>query len=153
MSLDDFDSGHAAHQFNEYWHTLAGGNTPECSQFSPIDVKACLRWIMVSKETHFDNGLDFQLTLIGASASEMAIHAKKGQFLREFTEEDCYETRKAMMVETLRSGQATFAKINMASNGEYKTNVLVGMFPFIDENERRLYAVPCPENKKLRALM
>jgi hypothetical protein len=152
-TLADFDSGHAAHQFNEYWNKLADGNMPCHSQFSPAEVKQCLKWLMVFKETPLDNGMDFQLTLIGTSAEEMAVHAKKGQFLKEFTEDECYSSRKQVMVNAISTGRPSFARIDLASKGEYKTNVLTGIFPFKDKEGHKVFSLPCPENKRLRSLM
>ncbi len=153
QNLIDFDSGHVAHQFNEYWYGLAAGKMPHNRQFSPVDIKACLKWLMVFKEVEVDGDKNFLLTLIGASASEMTVHAKKGQYLHEFTESECYGTRKAAMTNAVTSANPVFARIHMTPTGEYKTNVLVGMFPFVDDTGHRIYVVPCPENKKLRALM
>ena len=83
----------------------------------------------------------------------MAVHAKKGQFLKEFTKDECYSSRKQVMVNAITSGKPSFARIDLASQGEYKTNVLAGIFPFRDKEGHRVFAIPCPENKKLRGLM
>ncbi|UTW56628.1 hypothetical protein [Kordiimonas sp. SCSIO 12610] len=151
--IDDFDADHPVHEFQAYWDGLADGDMPDNTQFSPVHVKSCLRWLMIFKETELGEEFDFQLTLLGTSASEMTIHAKQGQFLKEFTENACYQTRKAVMIDAIQAGKPAFARINMASNGEYKTNVMIGMFPFRENGGHKVYVIPCPENKKLRALM
>jgi hypothetical protein len=153
IDLSEFDDKHPARLFDAYWQSLSGGTVPDRSRFSPTDTKYALRWLMLFKKDTTGIGTRFQLSLIGSSAVEMAIHASQGQYLEEFTSNDCYNTRKTLMETVLNEEKPGFARIEVTPHSEFRTTVTAGMFPFKGKSGEQVFVVPAPENKAIRALM
>ncbi len=155
MSREELDAEHPAIKFDTYWNQLNDGNLPDKESFSPMHVKQVLKWMMLfERQMEGENDL-YHLYLQGTSAAEITNGLLQGQFLSEFTNEECYQSRRDMMRMVLREGKPAFASANITKcneDSEFSTNVTVGMFPFKNgKGNCCVFVIPAPVSKKIRA--
>lgn len=158
IEITDLDEKHPAVAFNDYWHGLADGRMPDKSQFSPQHVPSLLKWLMLFRQEIIDGKDVYHLFLQGSSAAEMTDGLLQGQYLHEFTAEECYEVRLKHMREVLASERPAFARIHLVCHdetcyGEFSTDAIVGMFPISEGDGRNIFLLPAPESKEIRSLM
>ena len=155
--IDPFtlDDDHPALQFLTYWKSLNDGQTPSRSDFKPQDIPTLLRWLMMFRREVSDGSDLYFMYLQGDSAASLTDGLHQGQYLHEFTEEVCFDTRRQVMRGVLETGRPNFASIEVgAKKADYITTISVGAFPFLVENgEPEVVMVPAPTSMKLRAFL
>ncbi|MCK0069512.1 PAS domain-containing protein [Kordiimonas laminariae] len=154
LKREDLDPRHPAIEFDNYWSNLKGGEIPAKEDFSPVHVKTVLKWMMLFERQMKDSEDLYKLYLQGTSAAELTNGSLQGQYLHEFTNADCYNSRRDLMRYVLKEGKPGFATAHTAplkTDSEYSTDVTVGMFPFRNiEGECQVFVVPAPVSEKIR---
>lgn len=148
----DLDSAHPGLDFLHYWRSLNSGAAPDRSSFRPQDIGPLLKWLMMFRREA--NGSDdlYLLYLQGNSAAELTNGLQQGTYLHDFTEQQCFDTRRAVLREVLATGKPGFANITVgAKSADFTINVTVGAFPFMNLNgEPEVVMVPAPELPEMR---
>ncbi len=148
----DLDPFHPGLEFLAYWRSLNGGETPRRSSFSPQNIPSLLKWLMMfRREMVADDDLYF-LYLQGNSAAELTDGLQQGTYLHDFTKQQCFDTRRAVLRGVLESGQPAFANILVGEKGaDFTTTISVGAFPFLNEGgQPEVVMVPAPQSPELR---
>ena len=152
--IDPFtlDNEHPALQFLHYWKSLNNGDAPSRADFKPQDIPTLLRWLMMFRREMEDVKDLYLLYLQGDSAASLTDGLHQGQYLHQFTDEGCFNTRREVMRGVLQAGQPNFAGIEVgAKKADYVTTISVGAFPFlVDDGEPEVVMVPAPTSAKLR---
>lgn len=146
------DGDHPAVQFNRYWQSLAAGSLPDRSKFKPQDIAGLLRWLMMFRhETHTTDN-SFYLYLQGNSAAELTGGMLQGQYLRDFTSDECFASRVQIMEKVLTEGMPGFATISIgAKKSEFIVAISLGAFPFSNASgDPEVVMVPAPNSLELR---
>jgi len=155
VSEDDLDPLHPGLVFLTYWRSLNGGSTPDRSSFSPQDIPSLLKWLMMfRREMHAAEDW-YLLYLQGNSAAELTDGSQQGTYLHDFTDKQCFDTRRAVLRDVLESGQPAFANIMVGANSaDFTTTIDVGAFPFTSESgEPEIVMVPAPQSPELRVYL
>ena len=146
------DGDHPAVQFDTYWQSLAKGSVPDRTEFKPQQVAALLRWVMMFRhESHI--GADaYLLYLQGDSASELTGGLLQGQYLRDFTSDECFASRLSIFEKVLSEGMPSFATVSIdAKKSEFIVDISLGAFPFKSKEGRpEVVMVPSPNSLELR---
>ncbi|MBO6503905.1 MAG: PAS domain-containing protein [Kordiimonadaceae bacterium] len=152
IDVSSLDSDHPAIQFNKYWRSLAVSQTPDRKAFKPQDVAALLRWVMMFRQVKETAGKAYFLYLQGDSASELTGGLLQGQFLQDFTSDECFASRFAIFEKVLSEGVPSFATISVgAKKSEFVVDISLGAFPFVcDGGEPEVVMVPSPNSLELR---
>lgn len=152
VAESDLDSEHPSLEFLAYWRRLNSGETPARSTFSPQSVPSLLKWLMMfRREVQTGENLYF-LYLQGNSAAELTDGYHQGTYLHDFTEQQCFDTRRAVLRGVLETGQPAFAVISVCEKkADFTISVNVGAFPFTNEGGlSEVVMVPAPRSPQLR---
>ena len=148
----DLDARHPAVEFRRYWQSLNKGETPNRSSFNPQDIPTLLRWLMMFRREMKDGHDRYFLYIQGNSAAELTDGLLQGQYLDEFTEQECFDTRREVLRGVLQTGQPAYANIEVGvKKADFIANIGVGAFPFYQEDqEPEVVMVPAPIALELR---
>lgn len=149
---DTLDDDHPAIKFAEYWHSLAGSGVPQRQTFRPQEIPSLLRWLMMFRREEHQGQDRYLLYLQGDSAAELTDGLQQGRYLDEFTEEECFDTRREVLRGVLRTGQPDFANIIVGTKkAEFIADINVGAFPFENaDGPSEVVMVPAPASLELR---
>ncbi len=155
VTEDDLDPEHPGLQFLTYWRSLNGGETPQRSSFSPQDIPSLLKWLMMFRREISADGDLYFLYLQGNSAAELTDGLQQGTYLHDFTEQQCFNTRRAVLRGVLDSGQPAFANIKVGEkSADFITTINAGAFPFVNEGgQPEVVMVPAPQSPELRVYL
>lgn len=148
----DLDSGHPALDFLRYWRSLNSGETPERSSFKPQNIAPILKWLMMfRREMQGSKDLYF-IYLQGTSAAELTGGLRQGTYLHDFTDKQCFDTRRAVLRGVVETGKPKFANITVGEkSADFNITISVGAFPFINcVGEPEVVMVPAPQTPELR---
>lgn len=148
----DLDASHPGLAFLQYWRGLNGGTTPDRSSFKPQDIGPLLKWLMMfRRETNGADDLYF-LYLQGNAAAELTDGLQQSIYLHDFTEQQCFETRREVLRGVLATGKPAFANIFVEEKAaDFTIDVTVGAYPFVNEaGEPEVVMVPAPNSYQLR---
>lgn len=149
---DELDEDHPAIKFMDYWNALAGGRVPKRQDFRPQEIPSLLRWLMMFRQEKHQGQDRYLLYLQGDSAAELTDGLQQGRYLDEFTEEECFETRREVLRGVLKTGKPDYANIIVgAKKAEFITDINVGAFPFENVGgQPEVVMVPAPASLELR---
>lgn len=151
----DLDTQHPGLEFLRYWRGLNGGQTPDRASFRPQEIAPLLKWLMMfRRELRGSDDLYF-LYLQGNSAAELTDGLQQGTYLHDFTEEQCFDTRRGVLRQVLETGQPGFANIVVGEkSADFTININVGAFPFENKDgQPEVVMVPAPETPELRLFL
>lgn len=146
------DNDHPAIQFHQYWTSLADGKLPNRADFRPQSIPPLLRWLMMFRQVMQDGDDKYFLYLQGDSAAELTDGLHQGKYLDDFTEKECFETRRAVLHDVIERGEPDYANIVVgAKKADFIADISVGAFPFQnDDGVSEVVMVPAPASLQLR---
>lgn len=149
------DVRHPAIEFRQYWESLNKGKTPDRGSFNPQDIPGLLRWLMMFRREMREGRDRYLLYLQGNSAAELTDGLLQGQYLEEFTEQECFDTRREVMRSVLQTGQPAYARITVGvKKADFIADISVGAFPFRQKgDEPEIVMVPAPVALELRGYL
>lgn len=152
---DALDGDHPAIQFHEHWLSMNSDNTvPQAQGIMAKAREVIEKWLMAfRKELEAGDDL-YMLFLQGQSAAQMTHGMLQGQYLHEFTRSDCFDSRRALMRQTLQMSQPGFARMDINHNkSEFFAEVTAGMFPLAEGDRELVVVIPAPVSQKLRSII
>jgi len=152
IEVGALDADHPAVTFNDAWHDMSrNGQLPQAEELMELAIKSIHNWLMAfRKELQAGDDL-YLLYLQGKSAAQMTYGMLQGQYLHEFTQSDCFDSRRALMRQTLSMSQPGFARMDVArQKSEFFAQVTAGMFPVADGDQELVIVVPAPVSTRLR---
>lgn len=152
IEASTLDGDHPAVQFDKYWRSLANGSVPDRTAFKPQQIATLLRWVMMFRQES-DVGADaYLLYLQGDSASELTGGLLQGQYLRDFTSDECFASRLSIFEKVLSEATPSFATVSIgAKKSEFIVDISLGAFPFMSKDGKpEVVMVPSPTSLELR---
>lgn len=152
IDVSSLDGDHPAVQFNGYWQSLATSEAPDRKSFRPQDVGGLLRWLMMFRHIQDMAPDAYLLYLQGDSASELTGGMLQGQYLRDFTSDECFASRLSIFEKVMAEGVPSFATVKVgAKKSEFIVDISLGAFPFTnDAGAPEVVMVPSPNSLELR---